>query len=54
MQKVQAYIAPKLVGGAGAKSPVGGAGFAKMADALALHGTTLTQLGDDLLWEGYL
>ena len=54
VQKVQAYIAPKLVGGAGAKSPVGGAGFAKMADALALHGTTLTQLGDDLLWEGYL
>lgn len=54
VQKVQAYIAPKLIGGAGAKSPVGGAGFAKMADALALRDTKLTQLGSDLLWEGYV
>lgn len=54
VQKVQAYIAPKLVGGASAKSPVGGAGFDKMADALTLRDTHLTMLGDDLLWEGYL
>lgn len=54
VQKVQAYIAPKLIGGADAKTPVGGAGFARMADAPALHDTRLTPLGDDLLWEGYL
>lgn len=54
VRKVQAYIAPKLIGGAGAKSPIGGAGLAKMAGALALRDTRLTRLGDDLLWEGYL
>lgn len=54
VQKVQAYIAPKLIGGASSKSPIGGTGFAKMADALQLRDTRLTSLGDDLLWEGYL
>ena len=54
VQKVQAYIAPKLIGGAHAKSPVGGSGFAKMADAIPLYDSRLTPLGDNLLWEGYL
>ncbi len=29
VRKVQAYIAPKLIGGADAKTPVGGAGLPK-------------------------
>ena len=52
VHKVQAYIAPKLIGGADAHGPVGGAGIAKMADALALENITLTRLGEDLLIEG--
>ena len=54
VNEVQAYIAPKLIGGAGAKSPVGGLGIAKMADALALEQVTCTKLGDDFLIEGVL
>lgn len=54
VHKVQAYIAPKLIGGAGAKSPVGGQGFAKMADALPLRHMTVTPLGEDVLLEGEL
>lgn len=54
VHKVQAYIAPKLIGGAGAKSPVGGQGFAKMADALPLRHMTVTPLGEDFLLEGEL
>lgn len=54
VQKVQAYIAPKLIGGADAKGPVGGAGFARMADARNLRNVELTRLGDDFLLEGYL
>lgn len=49
---VQAYIAPKLIGGADAHGPVGGIGIAKMADALTLENLTITRLGDDLLMEG--
>ena len=52
VDRVQAYIAPKLIGGEQAKGPVGGAGIAKMADALALDEMTITRLGDDLLVEG--
>ena len=47
-----ANIAPKLIGGAEAKGPIGGAGIPKMADALALDDMTITRLGDDLLVEG--
>ncbi len=52
VDKVQAYIAPKLIGGETAKSPVGGAGIPMMADALTLNHMTITRLGDDLLLEG--
>lgn len=52
VQRVQAYIAPKLVGGATALTPVGGAGFVRMADALSLSHLTVTPLGEDWLLEG--
>ncbi|MCD8355169.1 MAG: bifunctional diaminohydroxyphosphoribosylaminopyrimidine deaminase/5-amino-6-(5-phosphoribosylamino)uracil reductase RibD [Clostridia bacterium] len=52
VHKVQAYIAPKLIGGAQAPGPIGGSGIAKMADALTFENLTLTRLGDDLLIEG--
>lgn len=54
VRRVQAYIAPKLIGGADAKSPVGGEGLAKMADALALKNVRCTPLGEDFLIEGRL
>ena len=49
--KLQVYIAPKLIGGAGAKSPIGGKGIAKMADCVELGRPKITKLGDDLLLE---
>ena len=52
VQKVQAYIAPKLFGGAGAPSPVGGEGVSLPAEALALEGLTVIRLGRDILLEG--
>lgn len=48
---VQVYLAPKLVGGAGAKTPVGGAGIARMADAVQLSSPKMTFLGQDILLE---
>ena len=49
---VQAYVAPKIFGGAGAPGPVGGTGVAVPADALTLTDVRITPLGDDLLIEG--
>ena len=51
VQKVQAYIAPKLFGGASAKSPVGGAGIAEVAQCVRLKNPSIQWFGDDILIE---
>ena len=47
VQRVQAYIAPKLFGGVGAKSPVEGTGVELPAQAARLRDPTVTRLGED-------
>lgn len=54
IHKVHAYIAPKLIGGGTAKTPIGGAGYRKMCDAIRLENLTVTPLGGDFLLEGDL
>ena len=54
VQKVLAFIAPKIVGGKVAPSPVGDLGLATMTDALTLERVSSRQLGFDYLVEGYL
>ncbi|HEY9671903.1 MAG TPA: bifunctional diaminohydroxyphosphoribosylaminopyrimidine deaminase/5-amino-6-(5-phosphoribosylamino)uracil reductase RibD [Waterburya sp.] len=54
VQKVLAFIAPKIVGGKLAPSPVGDLGLAEMTDALTLERVSLRQLGPDFVVEGYL
>lgn len=51
VQKVQAYIAPKLLGGAAAKTPVEGAGVPSPADAFLLKNSVSMLLGEDILIE---
>lgn len=47
--EVYAFIAPKIVGGEKAKTPVEGIGIDKMADAITLERTDVLSLGQDLL-----
>lgn len=54
IDKVWAFVAPKLVGGASAPGPIGDLGIRHMDLALMLKQTTWRILGDDLLLEGYL
>ncbi len=49
---VQAFIAPKLFGGAGSKSPVGGAGVPYPKDAIMLKDLTIEYVGPDILVQG--
>lgn len=51
VQKVLAYIAPKLLGGEAAKNPVGGQGFPDPDRAVRLVNSTVTRLGEDFLIE---
>jgi diaminohydroxyphosphoribosylaminopyrimidine deaminase/5-amino-6-(5-phosphoribosylamino)uracil reductase len=52
VDRVVFYVAPTLVGGVDARSSVGGAGFAPIAEALRLTWTSVERVGDDLRLEG--
>ncbi|MCI9022498.1 MAG: bifunctional diaminohydroxyphosphoribosylaminopyrimidine deaminase/5-amino-6-(5-phosphoribosylamino)uracil reductase RibD [Eubacterium sp.] len=52
VQKVQAYLAPKLFGGRAAKTPVDGTGVPDPADAFLLKDSVITKFGEDFLIEG--
>jgi diaminohydroxyphosphoribosylaminopyrimidine deaminase / 5-amino-6-(5-phosphoribosylamino)uracil reductase len=54
IQKVYAFIAPKIIGGIDAPGPVASLGYAKMTEALNLQRTNITNIGNDLLVVGYL
>ncbi len=54
VDKVYAYLAPILIGGREAPSPLGGAGVEHIADAHRLHDLDVARLGDDLLVTGYV
>ena len=51
VNKVYAFVAPKLFGGRQARSPVEGKGIDKISDAILLKGPEITRLGEDLLLE---
>lgn len=54
IQKVMAFIAPKIIGGQEAPSPVSDLGLARMTEAVALKEVEMQQIGDDFLVIGYL
>jgi len=54
VQKIMAFIAPKIVGGDAAPSPVGDLGFKMMTEALTLERVSWRTIGPDCLMEGYL
>ena len=53
VNKVHAFIAPMLMGGETAKTPIGGTGFDSPQTALRLRDVTVEQLGADILVTGY-
>ena len=53
INKVHAFVAPKIVGGSGAPSPVGGVGVDKMSQAVQLDNVTVASYGRDLCITGY-
>ena len=54
VDKVHAFIAPKLIGGREALTPVEGAGFAELTEAVELERTTVETIGQDILLTGYV
>ncbi|MGC8834777.1 MAG: bifunctional diaminohydroxyphosphoribosylaminopyrimidine deaminase/5-amino-6-(5-phosphoribosylamino)uracil reductase RibD [Armatimonadota bacterium] len=54
IDKVIAFIAPIIVGGDTAPSPIGGSGADKLVDAVRIHNVTIRRMGSDVVVEGYL
>ena len=54
VDKVAAFVAPVIVGGRAAPTPVGGEGVSNIENALSLVDVRRTQLGPDILTTGYV
>lgn len=54
IHKVMSFIAPKIIGGKHAPSPVGDLGLVEMTQAVNIQNPEWTSVGHDLLLTGYL
>jgi diaminohydroxyphosphoribosylaminopyrimidine deaminase/5-amino-6-(5-phosphoribosylamino)uracil reductase len=52
VDRVWAYVAPKIIGGSDAPTPVGAAGIDRINDALRLSSLEILKLGEDILITG--
>ncbi len=53
VDKVISFIAPKIIGGKEAVTPVGGEGISRMEDAIELKNMQIRKIGDDICIEAY-
>jgi diaminohydroxyphosphoribosylaminopyrimidine deaminase/5-amino-6-(5-phosphoribosylamino)uracil reductase len=54
VDKVYAYISPKVIGGREAPGPLGGRGIERLDQAAGVRDLDVTRLGDDFLISGYV
>ena len=54
VDKVVSFIAPKIIGGVNAPSPVGGKGLSTMEDAIGVTDWNYRKIGTDIMIEGYI
>jgi diaminohydroxyphosphoribosylaminopyrimidine deaminase/5-amino-6-(5-phosphoribosylamino)uracil reductase len=54
VDKVAAFIAPVIIGGGKAPTPVAGKGVDMVAEAVKLDRVSLTTLGDNIMVTGYV
>jgi len=54
VDKVAAFIAPKIIGGTDAPGPLSGLGIRDLDDALSLENITHTVIDGDILIKGYV
>src|SRR5207245_9796121 len=54
VNKLLAFVAPRVAGGDGAPTPIGGLGVERMEQAIQLRDASWTALGQDMLLAGYV
>jgi diaminohydroxyphosphoribosylaminopyrimidine deaminase/5-amino-6-(5-phosphoribosylamino)uracil reductase len=54
VDKLYAFMAPKIIGGSEAKTPVEGKGISSIKDAIQVENIELQRFGSDVMIEGYI
>ena len=54
VDKVEAFVAPKIIGGTAAPGPVGGQGAVSLGDAVMLEDAVAETIGEDILISAYV
>ena len=54
VDKIYSFVAPKIIGGRSAKTPVGGHGKASMGDSINLEHMNIQYFGEDIMIEAYI
>ncbi len=54
VDKVYQFIAPKIIGGKNAKSPIGGDGIKQITNAFTLHSISFERFAEDIMIVGYI
>jgi len=54
VDKICFFIAPKIIGGESAKTPVEGEGIKNLKEAILIKGLEYQRIGEDILVEGYI
>ncbi|MEA4827275.1 MAG: RibD family protein, partial [Clostridium sp.] len=54
VDKVISFISPKIIGGTGAKTPVGGEGKHSIKNAIMLENIKVSRFEEDIVIEGYI
>jgi len=54
VDKVQVYIAPKIIGGTTSPTPVGGKGIESLSKVFPVERITIKMIGEDVFVEGYI
>ncbi len=54
VNEVMAFVAPKIIGGKDAKTPVEGVGFARMLETVKLRDLTIDKIGEDVVVTGLI
>ena len=54
MDRIEFFVAPKIIGGRDAPGPVGGRGRARMGEALRVRDLRVRRIGEDYLMTGYV
>lgn len=54
VDKILFYVAPKIIGGVGGKTPVAGEGVELVKNAVKIKDMTINKIGEDILLEGHI